>query len=166
MNSKNQTPIRVFGQRTIASTFRNLSPRYPPSERNERNQALRKSETAHPSLSHFLNLKLQKSPQTVPGKSTPFLSPLGLRRGEEGEAVKEVEKEKNGGSDDKVIFESFKHTEEDKGDFIDQIDVGELEKSVADDIKSQRKGKFRLKLFGLFRGGYRIVSGHEKELSE
>ncbi|KAL5195636.1 hypothetical protein HKD37_20G057447 [Glycine soja] len=162
MNSKNQTPIRVFGQRTIASTFRNLSPRYPPSERNERNQALRKSETAHPSLSHFLNLKLQKSPQTVPGKSTPFLSPLGLRRGEEGEAVKEVEKEKNGGSDDKVIFESFKHTEEDKGDFIDQIDVGELEKSVADDIKSQRKGKFRADESQTARNNVVVLGGASK----
>jgi len=36
------------------------------SEGNERNQASRKSETAHHSLSHFLTLKPQKSPQTVP----------------------------------------------------------------------------------------------------
>ncbi|KAG4983793.1 hypothetical protein AAZX31_10G182100 [Glycine max] len=140
MNSKNQTPIRVFGQRTIASTFRNLPPRNPPSEGNERNQASRKSETAHHSLSHFLTLKPQKSPQTVPGKSTPFLSPLGLK-GEEGGAVKEVEKEKNGGSDDKVIFKSFKHTEEDKRDFVDQIEVGELENSVAEDIQESNKRK-------------------------
>ncbi|TKY51801.1 hypothetical protein E2542_SST23320 [Spatholobus suberectus] len=136
MNSKKQSSIRVFGQRTIASTFRNL-PTRNPSEGNVRSQA---------SLSHFLNTKPQKShllPQTVPGKSTPFLSPVGLRRGEEDGSVREVEKEKNGGSGsgDKVIIESFKHTEEDKGDFVSQIVVGELEDSVADDIQESKKRK-------------------------
>ncbi|XP_020222856.1 uncharacterized protein LOC109805246 [Cajanus cajan] len=142
MNSKNQSPIRVFGQRTIASTFRNLPPRNPLEESVSK-QASRKSETKHPFLSHFLQPKPQKSPQTVPGKSTPFLSPLGLRRGEEGGAAKEVEKEKicGSGSDDKVIFESFKHTEEDKEDFVSQIAFGELENSVGDDIQESKKRK-------------------------
>ncbi|RDX64975.1 hypothetical protein CR513_56406, partial [Mucuna pruriens] len=142
MNSKKQPSIRVFGQRTLASTFRSLPPRNP-SEGNTRNQASRKSETVHPSLPHFLNPKPQNSPPTVPGKSTPFLSPLGLRRGEGGGTVKEIEKEKNSGSDgyDKVIFESFKHNEEEKGDFVSQIGVGELENLVADDFQESKKRK-------------------------
>lgn len=90
------------------------------------------------------------------GKSTPFLSPLGLK-GEEGGAVKEVEKEKNGGSDDKVIFKSFKHTEEDKRDFVDQIEVGELENSVAEDIQESNKRKTPFE--GLSSPSYQIWPG-------
>lgn len=68
---------------------------------------------------------------------------MRVSRGEEGAAVKEVEKEKNlgSGSDDKVIFESFKHTEEDKGDLVSEIDVGQLENSVADDVQESKKRK-------------------------
>ncbi|KAK7343976.1 hypothetical protein VNO77_13142 [Canavalia gladiata] len=145
--SKNPTSIRAFGQRSIASTFRSLTPN--DSEGSVQNQASRKIEVAHLSLSHFLDRGTQKSshlPQTVPGKSTPFLSPLGLRRipgGEEAGNVKQFEKGKNSasGCDDKVIFEGFKHTEEDKGDFVSQIDIGELENSVAGDIQESKKRK-------------------------
>ncbi|KAK7391587.1 hypothetical protein VNO78_20004 [Psophocarpus tetragonolobus] len=143
MSSKKQTPFRVFGQLTIASTFRNV-PQRNPSEGNERNQASGKSKTGHHPLSDILNPKPNKFPHlspTVPGKSTPFLSPLGIRRGKEGGTVKEVEKEKNNGNDDKVIFESFKRTEEDKGELVCQIGDDELENSVADDVQESKKRK-------------------------
>ncbi|KAK7356493.1 hypothetical protein VNO80_15766 [Phaseolus coccineus] len=146
MNSNNQTSIRALGQRTIASTFRNFPPRNPLSEGSVRSQASHKSDTTHSSLSNFLSFKQQKSPhfpQTVPGKSTPFLSPLGLRKCEENGTVKEVEKEGNSNNDSKVIFESFKHTEEDKRDFVRQIGVDELENSVADDNQDSKKRKIR-----------------------
>jgi len=42
-----------------------------------------------------------------------------------------------------VIFESFKHTEEDKRDFVRQIGVDELENSVADNNQDSKKRKIR-----------------------
>ncbi|QCE07747.1 hypothetical protein DEO72_LG9g2767 [Vigna unguiculata] len=144
MNSKNQTSFRAFGQRTIASTFRNLLPRNPLPEGRTGNQASHKSDTTHSSLSNFLSFKQQKSPhlpQTVPGKSTPFLSPLGLRKCEENGTVNETEKEGNRNNDSKVIFESFKHTEEDKRNFVGEIGVDELENSVVDNNQDSKKRK-------------------------
>ncbi|ESW16163.1 hypothetical protein PHAVU_007G134400 [Phaseolus vulgaris] len=160
MNSNNETSIRAFGQRTIASAFRNFPPRNPLSEGSVRSQASHKSDTSHSSLSNFLSFKQQKSPhlpQPVPGKSTPFLSPLGLRKWEENGTVKKVEKEGNSNNDSKVIFESFKHTEEDKRDFVRQIGVDELENSVADNNQDSKKRKIRFEEYPLsesqIRGG-------------
>ncbi|KAL2325031.1 hypothetical protein Fmac_024089 [Flemingia macrophylla] len=102
---------------------------------------------ARPTFTEIKN-RLRNMLATLPkkrdnGKSTHFLSPLGLSRGEGGEASKEIEKEKSCGfgSNDKVIFESFKPTKEDKGDFVSQIDFGELENSVGDDIQESKKRK-------------------------
>jgi len=44
-----------------------------------------------------------------------------------------------------VIFESFKHTEEDKRDFVSQIGVVELENSVADNNQDSKKRKILFK---------------------
>ncbi|XP_061337493.1 uncharacterized protein LOC133284491 [Gastrolobium bilobum] len=148
MNSKSKpTSIRVFGQRTIASSFGSL-PCNPSndSEGSVRNQASKKSQSKHVSLSHFLDRRLPKPsllPQTVPGTSTPFLSPLSLRvpKGEEGGAVKQVEEERKDVGDEKVIFERFKHTEDEKEDFVSPFGVDELENSVADDIQESKKRK-------------------------
>ncbi|AES61882.1 hypothetical protein MtrunA17_Chr1g0196621 [Medicago truncatula] len=144
MNSKpkpkKDAPVRAFGQRSITSTFRTL----PPNS----NQPSTKTESPRLLLSHFLDRKLHKSsPIThkVPGKSTPFASPLGLRvptRDEVGN-VKQIEEERKGATtDDKVILEMFKHTEEDgKNDFVIPVDVDELENSVADDVQESKKRK-------------------------
>ncbi|RYR37972.1 hypothetical protein Ahy_A09g042902 [Arachis hypogaea] len=67
MNSKSKKPastsIRVFGQRSIDSTFHSLpSNPFNDSERNARNElGSRKSQNAHVSLSNFLDRKLPKS---------------------------------------------------------------------------------------------------------
>ncbi|WVY96010.1 hypothetical protein V8G54_028161 [Vigna mungo] len=143
MNSKKPTSIRAFGQRTIDSTFRNLPPRNPLSEGRVRNQASHECDTTHSSLSNFLSFKQQRSPhltQTVQGKSTPFLSPLGLRKCEENGTAKDG-KEGNSNNDSKLIFESFKHTEEDKKNFVSEIGVDELENSVADTNQDSKKRK-------------------------
>ncbi|KAK8467699.1 hypothetical protein PHAVU_007G134400 [Phaseolus vulgaris] len=163
MNSNNETSIRAFGQRTIASAFRNFPPRNPLSEGSVRSQASHKSDTSHSSLSNFLSFKQQKSPhlpQPVPGKSTPFLSPLGLRKWEENGTVKKVEKEGNSNNDSKVIFESFKHTEEDKRDFVRQIGVDELENSVADNNQDSKKRKIRFEEYPLSESQIRDANGH------
>ncbi|KAK7268662.1 hypothetical protein RIF29_21367 [Crotalaria pallida] len=163
---KNGAPIRVFGQRSIPSTFRfvpfsnpsdksfilvaiassSSSSNHSESQENVTNQASKKNaQTTHLSLSHFLDRKLQKSsqlPHTVPGKSTPFQSPLGLSapRVEQAGTVKQVEEEKNSGSD-KLIFEKFKQTDEEKRDLVILLDVDDLENSVAEDIQESRKRK-------------------------
>ncbi|KAK2457321.1 hypothetical protein P8452_04144 [Trifolium repens] len=145
--SKKPTPIRVFGQRSIASTFRTLPPNSSrDSESSSRNQS--QSKPAHVSLSHFLDRKLRKSSplaQTVPGKLTPFASPLGLRipTTEEVGSVKQNEEERKGATaNDKVILGMFKHTEEEKkNDFVIPLDVDELENSVTDDVQQSRKRK-------------------------
>ncbi|XP_057428063.1 uncharacterized protein LOC130721315 [Lotus japonicus] len=148
---KQPSPIRVFGQRSVASTFHSINAR--DSEPAVRNQASRKNDSARASLSHFLDRKLPKSPlppQTVPRKSTPFASPLGLRipLGEHSGNVKQHEGERNGaGDDDKVIFERFKHTgeeEEKEGggeDLVSPFGVDEMENPVVDDIQELRKRK-------------------------
>ncbi|KEH25439.1 hypothetical protein MTR_6g023085 [Medicago truncatula] len=79
------------------------------------------------------------------GKSTPFASPLGLRvpTSDEVGSVKQIEEDIKGATtDDKVILEMFKHTEEDRNnDFVIPLDVDELENSVADDVQESRNRK-------------------------
>jgi len=76
------------------------------------------------------------------GKSTPFASLLGLKvpTSDEVGSVKQIEEDrKSATTDDKVILEMFKHTEEDRNnDFVIQLDVDELENSVADDVQKSR----------------------------
>ncbi|KAK7278549.1 hypothetical protein RJT34_23579 [Clitoria ternatea] len=146
-SKRHSSSIRVFGQRSIPSTFRHL-PRNPSEGSAINQEASRKSKTPHLSLSQLLDCRSQNSstpPRTVPGKSTPFLSPLCLKtpRGEKAGVVKQVEEQKSdaSGSDDKVIFEGFKHTEEDKVDFVSQIDIGQLENSLVGDIQESKKRK-------------------------
>ncbi|MED6134805.1 hypothetical protein PIB30_040419 [Stylosanthes scabra] len=154
MNSKSKKraspSIRVFGQRSIDSTFRSL-PSNPStdSEGNARNElASRKSQSAQVSLSNFLDRKLSKSStiltQTVQGKSTPFLSPLGLRIPTVEQTRPVVEEKRCGNNgNDQVIFERFKHTEEEKEDFVGLHSADELENSVsvADESQESRKRK-------------------------
>ncbi|XP_019459504.1 PREDICTED: uncharacterized protein LOC109359335 [Lupinus angustifolius] len=144
--SKNGTsPIRVFGQRSIASTFRSLQPNPSNNHESQENVRNQDSQSKNLSLSDFLNRKLNKSspvPHTVPGKSTPFQSPLGLSTptgtGEQTETVKQVEDGRKNGSD-KLIFETFKKSDEEKGDFGDPLVVDELENAVAGDTQESRK---------------------------
>lgn len=77
---------------------------------------------------------------------TPFKSPLGLRIPtieQQVGSVKQVEEERKAATtDDKVIFEMFKHTDEDgKSDFVIPFDVDELEHSVTDNVQESRKRK-------------------------
>ncbi|XP_058742169.1 uncharacterized protein LOC131614621 [Vicia villosa] len=150
MNSKPKpkkpTPIRVFGQRSITSTFRSLPPNPShDSDASSRNQASRKSESARLSLSHFLDRKLHHSSTatpTVPGKLTPFQSPLGLRipSSEQVGSVKQTEEEgKCATADEKLLLGMFK--QEGKCDFGIPLDVDELENSVADNGQGSRKRK-------------------------
>ncbi|KAI5399322.1 uncharacterized protein LOC127091148 [Lathyrus oleraceus] len=153
MNSKSKpkkpTPIRVFGQRSITSTFRSLPPNPShDSEASSTNQASRKCESTRLSLSHFLVGKLHSSstaPHTVPGKLTPFQSPLGLRipSSEQVGSVKQTEEERKfATADEKLILGMFKHTEEEgKCDFVLPLDVDQLENSVANDRQESRKRK-------------------------
>ncbi|KAE9589787.1 hypothetical protein Lal_00021582 [Lupinus albus] len=146
--SKNGTSsIRVFGQRSIASTFRFLQPNLSHRHESQENVRNQDSRSKNMSLSDFLNRKLHKSSpisHTVPGKPTPFQSPLGLSTpkatGEQIETVKQVEEGRNNGSD-KLIFERFKKSDDEKGDFVDPLVVDELENAVAGDIQESRKRK-------------------------
>ncbi|KAI4338289.1 hypothetical protein L6164_016631 [Bauhinia variegata] len=142
MNSKH-TPIRVFGQRLIPSSFRSLpSNLSDDSKRNVGNVA--SGEGTRISLSDFLNRKLQKSSGLsgrVPGKSTPFLSPLGLRTSTDGHdagSVKQTEEETKN-VNDKMILQRFKHTDEENHDSPSSIN--EVENSVVDDIQESKKRK-------------------------
>ncbi|KAL1342229.1 uncharacterized protein LOC107466599 isoform X1 [Arachis duranensis] len=154
MNSKSKKPastsIRVFGQRSIDSTFHSLPSNptsFNDSERNARNElGSRKSQNAHVSLSNFLDRKLPKSSsilsQTVQGKSTPFLSPLGLRIPTVEQTIPVVEEKRCGNANDQRVFERFKQTEE-KEDFVGFLCADELENSVsvADESQESRKRK-------------------------
>ncbi|KAL5069319.1 hypothetical protein RYX36_020206 [Vicia faba] len=144
MNSKSKpkkpTPIRVFGQRSITSTFRSLPPNPShDSEASSRNQASRNSDSTRLSLTHFLDRKLHNSstvPQTVPGKLTPFQSPASEQDG----SVKLTEEErKSATADEKLILGMFK--QEGKCDFVPPLDLDELGNSVAGDGQGARKRK-------------------------
>ncbi|XP_054805326.1 uncharacterized protein LOC129308280 [Prosopis cineraria] len=147
MISKLQKPIRVFGQLSIDSTFRKLPSDSSTSSNdlkgNEGRQASHKSIPF--SLSDFLDRKLQKSSVVlgrIQGKPTPFLSPLGLGISEVKDVgtIEQVDKETKSISD-RVIFEKFKHNDEEKGDFIGPSGVNETENSVEDDMQESRKRK-------------------------
>ncbi|XP_028773565.1 uncharacterized protein LOC114730620 [Neltuma alba] len=147
MSSKLQKPIRIFGQRSIDSTFRKLPSDSSTSSNdlkgNEGRQGSHKSTPV--SLSDFLDRKLRKSSLVlgrIQGKPTPFSSPLGL--GTSGVKnvgnIEQVDKETTSISD-RVIFENFKHNDEEKGDFIGPSGVNETENSVEDDTQDSRKRK-------------------------
>lgn len=95
-------------------------------------------------FSFCLNKSLYFSYETIQllqGKSTPFLSPLGLGGARDGLAgtIKQVEEAKR--ISDRVIFERFKHIDEEKGDFIGPNDGNETEISVANGMQDTRKRK-------------------------
>ena len=76
------------------------------------------------------------------GNSTHFASLLGFRvpTSDEVGSVKQIEEDRKGATtDDKVILEKFKHTEEDRNNnFVIPLVVDELENSVADDVQKSR----------------------------
>ncbi|KAI9115015.1 hypothetical protein K1719_014028 [Acacia pycnantha] len=145
MISKPQEQIRVFGQRSIDSTFRKLLSDSSTSSNdlkgNEGKQASHKSTPV--SLSDFLDRKLEKSSLVlgrIQGKPTPFSSPLGLGiSGVKNVGTTEQVDEETKSISDRVIFEKFKHNDEEKGDFIGPNGVNETENSVEDDMQDSRK---------------------------
>ncbi|QHO35357.1 uncharacterized protein DS421_9g274740 [Arachis hypogaea] len=76
------------------------------------------------------------------GKSTPFLSPLGLRIPTVEQTIPVVEEKRCGNANDQRVFERFKQTEE-KEDFVGFLCADELENSVsvADESQESRKRK-------------------------
>ncbi|XP_007034410.2 PREDICTED: uncharacterized protein LOC18602755 isoform X1 [Theobroma cacao] len=140
MNSK-QTPTRVFGQYTIASTFLSRSSNFSEElKEDSRNKDSKK----FTSLSDFLNRKLPRSsgiPKTVQEKSRPFSSLLLRKEGDsvnkQNESKKEEETEKKDVID-KVVFEQFKQDSTEKVDcMVSSGGVGEEEEKEETSRKRQ-----------------------------
>ncbi|KAF7837326.1 uncharacterized protein G2W53_005808 [Senna tora] len=147
MTSKPQKPIRIFGQRSIDSSFPNLSSNFSSSSNDSKANVGKQASPkgSHVSLSDFLDRKLQKSsvvPGRIQGKSTPFLSPLGLGISKVGRvgAISQVEEDTKSVGD-RIIFERFKHTDKEKEDFISPSGFNETENSVMDDVQDSMKRK-------------------------
>lgn len=132
MHSKQNT-IRVFGQRSIPSSFifRSSNPSAKDSNQDEQREDSKKSPRI--SFSDFLDKKLHKSSvlaKTVKGKSRPFWTPLGPPSNGGGFTDQQIEvqkeKEERGSVLDDLVFQQFKPTRVEKGD--DVISVGDGEK--------------------------------------
>ncbi|XVE81393.1 hypothetical protein DITRI_Ditri15bG0059600 [Diplodiscus trichospermus] len=119
MNSK-QTPTRVFGQHSIASSFLSRSSN---SSKEVKDDFCNKDSKKLTSFSDFLKRKLPRSsgiPKTVKEKPRPFsllLGPNGKCIDKQQESKKEEETEKNDVLH-KVAFEQFKQDSTEKVDSI------------------------------------------------
>ncbi|KAJ4722955.1 Non-specific serine/threonine protein kinase [Melia azedarach] len=148
MNSK-QTAIRALGQRSITSSFLSRSSNPFKKIKEDVNGELATEKDSCVSLSDFLDRKLHKNsllPKAVQGKSCPFSSPIGSRissdstiNGQVG-VKREGEEEKNNVLD-KVVFEQFKHTGNEKGDTVCPCSSEEVEIPNKDNAKESRKRK-------------------------
>ncbi|KAJ7955584.1 Non-specific serine/threonine protein kinase [Quillaja saponaria] len=141
MNSKSTT-IRVFGQRSIASSFGSL----PSSSSADSKQVVGKevSKKGTPvSLSDFLDRKLQKTAvpprKVLQGKSTPFSSPLGSSVSAGGHVLAKRKDEGEATSVSKVIFEQFKHADAGKREFILPCNAGEVESCTNNYLESRKR---------------------------
>ncbi|KAL4273664.1 hypothetical protein GQ457_13G016710 [Hibiscus cannabinus] len=125
MNSK-QTPTRVFGQYSIASSFLSRSSHPSKEVKEDLGHKVSKKLT---SLSDFLNQKLPRSsgvPKTVQEKSRPFSSLVSRNEGESTDKQNESRKEDAIEKDDainKVVFEQFKQGNSEKTDSISSSSV-------------------------------------------
>ncbi|XP_022136967.1 uncharacterized protein LOC111008529 [Momordica charantia] len=139
-------PIRVFGQRSISSSF--LSGSSNPFKSSSEGSQRKSSKGSQLSLSDFLDQKLPETsvPQrTVKGKSSPFASlqgprdsnssinrPIGSYCGADTETESAISK---------VIFEQFKRPETNQGECLVSGSAIETDISDPDDILESRKRK-------------------------
>ncbi|KAJ7942510.1 Non-specific serine/threonine protein kinase [Quillaja saponaria] len=135
MNSKH-TPIRVFGQRSITSSFRSLP--FNPTEDSKDAIGKEASKKGTPvSLSDFLERNLYKTsapPGRVQGKSTPFLSLLGSGASRGGHVLAKKQDKGEATSVSEAIFQQFKHADAENGDLTGPCIVGEVESGNKDDM--------------------------------
>ncbi|XP_050215907.1 uncharacterized protein LOC126667006 [Mercurialis annua] len=127
MKSKQvQNEIRVFGQRSISSSFFSKSPSImaKDSKNEAENKGINKNSSI--SLSDFLDQKLHTNPvlkKIVKGKSTPFKSPLGSKDDSERSIDNHIgnSKVERGKKSvvDQVVFEKFKPISAEIGHVID-----------------------------------------------
>ncbi|XP_038722816.1 uncharacterized protein LOC120014813 isoform X2 [Tripterygium wilfordii] len=134
MDSK-RTPIRVIGQRSLASSFLFCSPNLVAESKEDVNGEKILKPDSSLSLSDFLDRKLHGNsalPKVVKGKPKPFSSPVVCRDdGESSDRQIGVKKELEGDKKcliDKLVFEQFKHAGAEKGDDCDGDNAQESRK--------------------------------------
>ncbi|XP_038899723.1 uncharacterized protein LOC120086964 [Benincasa hispida] len=141
MNNE-RPPIRVFGQRSISSSF--LSRSSNPFT-NEDSQSKLSKKSSQLSLSDFLDRKLPETslPQrTVKGKSTPFSSLQGPRNSNNGPIGIDCGTDSQTESSiSKVLFEQFKRSEPNQGEYLVSGSASEADIFNTDDILESRKRK-------------------------
>lgn len=143
MNSK-KTPLRAFGQSSLVSSLFTSS-----SSNSARDDAsdkeLKKDSCPTVSLSDFLDRKLHKSSalsKTVQEKSKPFSSLVGSKEIEVSVRDEKEEKGEKIEIQDKLVFEQFKHTYEDKVDCVDTSNIYEEgTPNVDDELSNSKKRK-------------------------
>ncbi|CAK9318845.1 unnamed protein product [Citrullus colocynthis] len=141
MNNE-RPPIRVFGQRSISSSF--LSRSSNPFK-NQDSQSKLSKKSSQLSLSDFLDRKLPQTsvPQrTVKGNSTPFSSlqgprnssngPIGIHYGTDSQTESAISK---------VLFEQFKRSEPNQGEYLVSGSASEADIFKTDDMLESRKRK-------------------------
>ncbi|KAG6597301.1 hypothetical protein SDJN03_10481, partial [Cucurbita argyrosperma subsp. sororia] len=144
----NERPlIRVFGQRSISSSFRSCSSN-PFKSSNEVSQSKSIKKSSHLSLSEFLDRKLPESfvlQRTVKGKSTPFSSlqgprdanssmnkPIGIHYETDSQTESAISK---------VLFEEFKRSEPNQSQSSVLSGASEADIFSTDDMLESRKRK-------------------------
>ncbi|CAL5416656.1 unnamed protein product [Camellia sinensis] len=147
MNSKHP-PVRVLGQRSIASTFLFRSSKPNPSTDCKGDVKIKTLERDSPvSLSDFLNRKLHRSsvlPSSAQriggkGKDRPFFPPVGKKdvtgsnEGQNG--VKEVKPVHD------LVFEQLKWTRKENEDCLGSCADGEGGSSCTENMQESRKRK-------------------------
>uniref|UniRef100_A0A9I9CNU2 Uncharacterized protein n=1 Tax=Cucumis melo TaxID=3656 RepID=A0A9I9CNU2_CUCME len=120
MNNE-RPPIRVFGQRSISSSFLSRSSN-PFKSSNDDSQSKLAKKNSQLSLSDFLDRKLPETsvPQrTVKGKSTPFSSLQGPRNSNNAPIAIDCGTDSQTESAiSKVLFEQFKRSEPSQCEYL------------------------------------------------
>ncbi|KAL7177388.1 hypothetical protein ACSBR2_030695 [Camellia fascicularis] len=142
MNSKHP-PVRVLGQRSIASTFLFRTSKPNPSTDCKGDVKIKTlKRDSRVSLSDFLNRKLHRSsvlPSSAQGKDRPFCPPVGKKdvsgsnEGQNG--VKEVKPVHE------LVFEQLKWTRKENEDCLGSCADGEGGSSCTENMQESRKRK-------------------------
>ncbi|KAA0049162.1 hypothetical protein IC582_012481 [Cucumis melo] len=143
MNNE-RPPIRVFGQRSISSSFLSRSSN-PFKSSNDDSQSKLAKKNSQLSLSDFLDRKLPETsvPQrTVKGKSTPFSSLQGPRNSNNAPIAIDCGTDSQTESAiSKVLFEQFKRSEPSQCEYLVSGSASERDIFNTDDILESRKRK-------------------------
>lgn len=152
MTNERPPPIRVFGQRSISSSFlsRSSNPLQSSNEDSQSKSKSSKKKSSYLSLSEFLDRKLpgtSVTQRTVKEKSTPFSSlqgrrdsnsstnkgPIGIHCGTDSQTETAISK---------VLFEQFKRFEPNQSDcLVSAGSASEADFFNTDDILESRKRK-------------------------